>query len=326
MKRNVNAILSALLLAVCAPSHAAPPNLPSGDAGIASRYPNDVNIKSDPAVLFFDDFESYTSVSQLTGSGNWNNYYQGSNLALDTATRLGGAKSLRMRMPSTGSEVANAVVKTISPARDTLFVRAYIRYQPTYGGVNSAHNGIRVSANYGGPGRIPNGTDFFLVEVEHSRYRSEAEPGYTNAYVYHPEQNDNYGEHWYPSGYTSNGNGPDGGFGPSFVARSDYAPKRGEWLAYEVMVQANTPGSRDGRIAVWENGSLIADWQNIRFRNTTAVKINEIQLENGGQGSSQVNDKWYDNVVVATSYIGPMTTSASSQVLPPPTNLRIVPQ
>ena len=80
--------------------------------------------------------------------------------------------------------------------------------------------------------------------------------GTTNAYVYHPEQNDNYGEHWYPSGYTSNGNGPDGGFGAYLWRAVTMRPPRGEWLAYEVMVQANTPGSRDGRIAVWENGVL----------------------------------------------------------------------
>lgn len=317
---KANAILGALLLAICAPANSAPPALPSGNTGIASRYPNDANIRTDPAVLFFEDFESYTAVSQLTGSGNWNSYYQGSNLVLDTSTRFGGAKALRMRMPSTGGEVSNAIVKTISPSRDTLFVRAYVRYQPTYAGINSAHNGIRITANYQGPGRVPNGSDFFYVGVEHSRYRGETEPGYTNAYVYHPEQNDSYGEHWYPSGYTSNGNGPDGGFGASFLARSDYAPRRGEWLAYEVMVQANTPGVRDGRIAVWENGALIADWQNIRFRDVSTVKINEIQLENGGQGSTQVNDKWYDNVVVATSYIGPVSQQGPLQA---PTNLRI---
>lgn len=315
-----NAIAGALLLAIGAPADAAPPTLPSGDIGIASRYPNDANIRADPAVLFFEDFEGYTTVSQLTGSGNWSNYYQGSNLSLDTSTRFGGAKALRMRMPSTGGEVSNAVVKPITPSRDKLFVRAYVRYQPTYAGVNSAHNGIRITANYRGPGTVPNGTDFFYVSVEHSRYRGETQPGYTNAYVYHPEQNDSYGEHWYPSGFTSNGNGPDGGFGPYFVARSDYAPTRGEWMAYEVMVQANTPGSRDGRIAVWENGVLIADWQNIRFRDVSTVKINELQLENGGQGSTQISDKWYDNVVIATSYIGPMS---QQQSLSAPTNLRI---
>jgi hypothetical protein len=88
------------------------------------------------------------------------------------------------------------------------------------------------------------------------------------------------------------------------------------------MVQLNTIGQRDGRIAVWQDGSLIADWQNVRFRDSTNVRLDEIQLEHGGQGSKQINDKWYDNVVVATSYIGPI---AKQQLLSPPANLRLLP-
>ena len=33
--------------------------------GIAARYPGDKNIASDPAVIFADDFEAYTSATQL---------------------------------------------------------------------------------------------------------------------------------------------------------------------------------------------------------------------------------------------------------------------
>jgi hypothetical protein len=89
-----------------------------------------------------------------------------------------------------------------------------------------------------------------------------------------------------------------------------------------MLVQMNTPGSRDGRVAVWQDGELIADWVNIRFRDVDSVQIDEIQLENGGQGSSQRNDKWYDNLVIATSYIGPMATGTVPNA---PQNLQIVP-
>ena len=217
-------------------------------------------------------------------------------------------------MPDTGSSVYNAVDKTISPV-DEIYVRAYMRFQPGFGGVNSGHDAIRISANYPGPGNVPNGTDFFFVNIENSRYRNEDDPGYTHAYVYHPEQDDAYGEHWYSSGYTSNGSGPDGGFGSSFVPRPDTVPQTGVWISREVYVKANTPGQRDGRIAVWDDGVLIADWQNIRFRDSGTVKIDDIQFENGGQGSTQVNDKWYDNIVIAKSYIGPVGNGST----PPPT-------
>jgi len=317
-------IASITLFVAAAFSHPAisqiPPTLPQGNNGIAAAYPNDAGIAADSRVLFADGFESYTSVSQLTSSGNYNNYFQGSNLALDTAMKFGGTKALRMRMPATGGEVSNAIVRNISPTRDAMFMRVYARYQPTFAGVNSAHSGLRIAGNYTGPGRRPNGTDFFLVMIENSRYQGEAEPGYTNAYVYHPEQDDVYGEHWYPDG--SVGNGAQS-FGQYFVARSKVVPARGAWICFEALVQLNTPGSRDGRVAVWQDGNLIADWQNVRFRDVNTVKIDQIQLENGGQSSSQINDKWYDNLVIASTYIGPM--ASGGPVPNPPTDLQVVP-
>jgi hypothetical protein len=299
-----------------------PPPLPNGETGIASSYPGDVGLAGDPRVLFADGFEDYTSSNQLVGSGNYNNYYQASNISLDTSVFFDGAKSLKMSMPSTGSEVSNAVVKNISPTRDALYVRVYVRYQQDYSGINSAHNGIRISGNYSGPGRRPDGTDFFLVNIENSRYRSEAEPGFTHAYVYHPEQDDVYGEHWYADGSTSNG---AQSFGPFFKPRPNVAPARGEWICFEVLVQLNSPGSRDGRIAVWQDGDLIADWQDVRFRDVESVKIDEIQLENGGQKSTQRNDKWYDNLVVASSYVGPVSESTKAPRPKPPTDVRVLP-
>ena len=311
-------MLTALLLAWMFPDAPADAqSLPEGETGIAARYVADVGIAGDPQALFADDFESYSSVSQLVSSGRYANYYQGANLAFDGGTFFAGSKSLRMRMPSTSGEVANAIVKRISPARDVLFVRVYARYQANYSGVSSAHNGIRITGKYSGPGRRPNGTDFFLVNIENSRH-DESEPGFTHAYVYHPEQDDVYGEHWFSDGSVRNGRQS---FGSDFLPRPNVNPTRGQWICFETMLKLNTPGVRDGRVAVWQDGRLIADWTGLRFRDVDSLKIDEIQLENGGQRSLQQNDKWYDNLVVATSYIGPMATSASARPNPP-SNLR----
>jgi chitodextrinase len=290
-----------------------PPSLPQGNAGVAAAFPNDANIQFNASVLFADGFETYTSASQLTGSGNYSSYYQGANIAFDTATFFGGTKAVRVRMPATGSEVSNAIVKRVSPEQDRLFMRVYMRFQPNYGGIVDAHNGLRITGRYPGPGTRPSGSNFFLVTIENSRYKSEGEPGYSHAYVYHPEQDDLYGEHWYSDGTVGNGTQ---NFGQYFVARPNVLPARGVWLCYEVMIQLNTPGTRDGRVAVWQDGALIADWQNLRFRDVSTVKIDEIQLENGGKSSSQINDKWYDNLVLGTSYIGPMVTGQTSNTPP----------
>jgi len=312
------ALLALAFFGLVAHSQSPPPALPEGNTGIAASYPNDSGIAGNANVLFADGFDGYTSLSQM--ESNYNGYFQRSNIAIDTSTFFAGSKSLRIRMPQTDTDVFNALIKTISPARDKLFVRAYVRYQTNYAGVRDAHNGIHLSGNpYLGPGRKPTGRDFFLVNIENSRNRGEGEPGYTHAYVYHPEQDDIYGENWYSDGTTTNG---AQSFGPFFVPRPRTVPPRGVWICYEVLVQMNTPGSRDGRVAFWQNGTLMADWQNIRFRDVTTVKISEVQLENGGKSSTQQNDKWYDNLVIATSYIGPVSTTGP---LPSrPTNLRII--
>jgi hypothetical protein len=314
-------LLVGTFFSLIAYSQSAPPALPEGNTGIAAGYPNDNGIATNANVLFADGFDSYTSTSQL--SNNYDGFFQSSNFAIDTSTFFGGSKALRIRMPQSGSDVWNALIKKITPNRDRLFMRVYSRYAPNYAGVLEAHNGLRVTGDpYLGPGRRPTGRDFFLVNLENSRYQGEAEPGYSHAYVYHPEQDDIYGEHWYSDGSTSNG---QQSFGPFFVSRPRTAAPRGVWTSFELLVQMNTPGSRDGRVAAWQNGSLIADWQNVRFRDVATVQIDEIQLENGGKSSTQVNDKWYDNLVIATSYIGPVSTGGTPPPQPP-TNLRITTQ
>src|SRR5258708_6960118 len=72
----------------------APPPLPQGNTGIAASYPNDVGISANPNVLFADGFESYTTASQLTGSGNYDGYYAQGNFAIDSSTFFGGTKAL----------------------------------------------------------------------------------------------------------------------------------------------------------------------------------------------------------------------------------------
>ena len=80
------------------------------------------------------------------------------------------------------------------------------------------------------------------------------------------------------------------------------------------MVKANTPGQRDGRIAAWIDGKLAADFPNLRLRDVDTLKIDQCSLAlHIKQNTQRDNKKWYDDVVMATSYIGPMATEK-----PPP--------
>lgn len=300
---------------------AAAQSLPEGNVGIASRFPGDGGIASDPAVIFADDFESYSSASALTGSGKWNNYYQAGNTKITTATGgfYAGMKALEFTMPQTMSEVANAVVKDLPGKQDVLFVRVYTKFEAGFNGTTEGHNGIRISGNYPGPGHVPTGYDFFLYTVENSVYYGEAYPGWTNVYAYHPEQRGQWGDHFYPTGKVLPIDGQPGNFGPDFVVRPNFTPQTDRWYSYEMMVKLNTPGKRDGRVAVWIDGSLVADFTNLRMRDTTSLKIDQVQLElHGKNNPSRADKKWYDNLVIAKSYIGPVST-----LLQAPTNLTV---
>lgn len=317
-------ISAVLLLAFGTPSNAAPPTLPSGNTGIASRFVGDANINTDSAVLFSDGFESYTSTSQLTSSGNWSAHYQASNTSItnSAANVFSGTRALQFQLPATSSEIANAVTKNLSSTHDTVFVRVYQKFETGFAVPQGGHNGIRISAgNYPGPGIVPNGSNFFVAVLQNVPYYSEPTPGYTASYTYHPEQRSQWGDLFYPDGKILPYDKNPGNFGPDFVPRPNFIPEHNRWYCLEFMMQANTPGQRDGRLAAWIDGALIADWQNLRFRDTSGVKINHVELELHGQSNPTLTRKWYDNVVIATSYIGPM---AKQQSLSPPI-LRIVP-
>jgi hypothetical protein len=125
--------------------------------------------------------------------------------------------------------------------------------------------------------------------------------------VYHPEQRSQYGDHFFPTGEVLPYSATPFDFGPTFVKRPDVTPELDRWYCYEYMVQANTPGQRDGRIAFWLDGKLLADFGNLRFRDVDTLKINRFGISfHIGSNPNGIAKRWYDDVVAATSYIGPI--------------------
>src|SRR6266566_2667242 len=115
------------------------------------------------------------------------------------------------------------------------------------------------------------------------------------------------GDHWFPHGEVLPNSSIPGNFGPYFIPRPNLIPQRDRWYSYELMVKANTPGQRDGRAAFWIDGNLMADFQNVRVRDISTLKIDKIQLGLHAGTCARPTKKWYDNLVVAKSYIGPVS-------------------
>jgi hypothetical protein len=257
--------------------------------GIASRYPNDVGIENDPDVLLYDGFETYTSPSQL--SQNWSKV--GGVLHMRIATEPGdffaGKKALEMRTPVGGG--GPAIFKLFNPGLTTLFVRAYQKWDPTWNITGAAHNGIVIHGDYPGPcgGTPRDGTGWFLFALQNVMMNriGERQPGYSEVYAYWPLQHSGCGDHWLPPVH--------------------FIPIRGAWYCYELMVKLNSIGSTNGEVKFWIDGQLIGQWSNLFIRGRDSLLIDTVFLNLFDQKTSVEKKKWYDEVVIATSYIGPIS-------------------
>jgi hypothetical protein len=74
------------------------------------------------------------------------------------------------------------------------------------------------------------------------------------------------------------------------------------------MLRHNSPGKPDGAQAFWIDGKLLGHWEGINWRTSPSVMANALTVE------SYFTDRWtthptnivsFDNVVVASAYIGP---------------------
>ena len=289
-------------------------SLPEGNNGIAAKHPGDVGIASDSDVIFADDFESYTQGSDL--NQRWDAVYQNQyvNITTTAANVYAGKKALEFILPQQSAELSDSTDKAISPERDVLFLRYYSKFQPPYDVVGSSHNGCSISAHYfingqATPGVPADGTNKFLANLENWRGdATTASPGDLNVYIYHPDQRSQWGDHFFPTGLVMPNTSLAYDFGPTFVSRPDIIPALDRWYCYEFMLKANTPGQLDGRIAAWLDGKLVADFPNLRLRDVASLKIDRFGISfhiySNPNGEAR---KWYDNVVAATSYIGPIS-------------------
>ena len=282
--------------------------------GIASRYPNDVGIENDPDVLLYDGFETYTSPSQLTQNWSIVGGVRHMRIATETGNFFAGHKALEMRTPIGGG--GPEIVKLLSPKQPVLFVRAYEKWASNWDVTGAAHNGIRMSGNYQGPcgGTPRDGTGFFLFLMENVfiNYPGSNQPGYSEVYAYWPHQRGDCGDHWLPDGHV---NGPRiwGDWVlypaqyPNWQPHPNWQPLRGVWYCNELMVRLNTVGQNNGEVAFWIDGQLKGRWPNLFIRGRESLLIDTALLNIYDQRTSVEKKKWYDEVVIATSYIGPIS-------------------
>ncbi len=286
--------------------------LPEGDTGLAAKYPGDAGIEKDPAVIHYDGFEDYATPEDVHGKYEFVMRTENMRLTEEPPDVNSGRKAMQFTLPKQEAGNEAALYREIKDERDVLFLRYYAKFEKGYDQHGSTHNSGVISAHYfpgrkASPGKPAEGANKFWVSFETERGEFPS-PGPLNFYVYHPEQRTGYGDHIYPTGRIRSGPEKPLPFGPGFVSRPDFIPELDRWYCYEFMVKANTPGRRDGRIAGWVDGKLIADLPGFRLRDTESLKIDIFGVALFMRPNDiRANTRWFDDVVAATSYIGPIT-------------------
>jgi len=299
-------------------------DLPEGQ-GIAAKRAGDGGIARHPSVLFADGFETVTGDRLTDGilaegddRSRWNHAWDHAWGACAIGRTAGsvhsGKQSLELSLDGPGSI---GLSKYLRPGRDRVFLRYYVRYAENFPGAHHVGGAIEARAPgvpHANPGVVPNGSNKITVLLDHWSFEpGMTPPGPLVAYVYHMDQQHQWGEQFYPSGTIQpQENERRKLFGAEFVSRTDLVPERGRWYCYELMAEAGAPGTRGGRVAFWVDGKLRADFPNLRFRTTADLKFNRVDLglyESRQNGRKKV---WFDDVVVATEYIGPMPAAPAA--------------
>ena len=99
-----------------------------------------------------------------------------------------------------------------------------------------------------------------------------------------------------------------------------------KWVCFEFHVKLNTLGKSDGLVEFYIDGNLKARKTNINIRGNYNYKINSVLVggwySNSGKNSNQWNYRYIDDVAISTNYIGPGSSSSSSNNPPVIRNLR----
>jgi hypothetical protein len=297
----------------------------SARAGLAESYPGDIGIENDPSVVFVENFEEGSIPAVIA---RWDSYKRSDRMSLvaDIPPPSSGLDSLLMTHVG-GDGTAVDLYTRLLPGFDQLYCRFYVK-------IDTACNPIHHFVGMGGynppsiwpqgtAGAKPNGSDFFTTAIE----------------TYSQEWRWDYYTYWMEMrGFESS----PPFYGNSFINDSNFSVNRGQWICVELMVKMNYPTTeRNGEQAVWINGqpwfmggqfvSHLGEgfpngywiWDNFypdigsppfegfRWRTVEDLDINYfwLQFYISTAPNGYISKVWFDDIVIAQEYIGPISTT-----------------
>ena len=298
--------------------------LPEGNAGIAVKYIGDTGIEKDSDVIFT---ESFDAVSLDALAKRWDNVKakQIMTFSEDVPDASADKKSLLMTHVG-GQGTGGHFYRRLLPGHKKVFARFYVKFDP--GCAEIHHFGTHLGGfnpatrwPQGGAGQRPRGD---------RRFTSGVEP---------------YGKSWHWAFYTYwqgmhvHGDGKYWGT-PFHVGSPTPKVEKGKWICVEMMVKVNDPVSeQNGEQAFWIDGKLwrsggqvlshlgpgfpkgrwTGGWwrpdpngkttfEGFRWRTSPRLAVNYVwaYLYITRARPDHVSKVWFDNIVIAKSYIGPI--------------------
>jgi hypothetical protein len=295
------------------------------DGGIARHYVRDAGIEDDPGVVMAEMFEGPSVPGVISRWTNAENT-AGMSLVSDVPAQSGGARSLLMTSAG-GANSGAQLYKKLAPGYDQLYLRYYIKYSAsgTYHHTGGWIGGYNPPTDWpqGGAGDRPAGNDRFSIGPEPANANMRFDL-YTYWMRMRPSPT---GQYW----------------GNTFIQDPTVVVRRDAWTCVEVMAKTNNPMSAsNGELALWIDGTQVihlregaprgrwnantfrpdptgSPFEGFQWRSVSQLNMNWIWLlyYTTANPRGLVGRVWFDHVVLARSYIGPINTSAVRETSPP---------
>lgn len=143
------------------------PKLPEG-AGLAAKYPGDAGIGSDPRVVFVEDFE-VSSLDEL--KKRWDDIKNLESMSLSDDVPAGSAGKRSLLMTHVGGQGTGAhLYRRLLPGYEKLHIRFYVKFDKDCGPIHHFFHvgGYNPPTRWpqGGAGERPRGDERFTVGIE----------------------------------------------------------------------------------------------------------------------------------------------------------------
>jgi len=239
-------------------------------------------------VILQDGFENGLSAwTQDPANGRYT-------VSSDPARVHSGTHSLQVLFDATPSGAYGVISQWFMPGYDDVYVEFYVMFQEGFQNQRPDGNGMHFltmcgdnisdrKSCWGKAGVRPNGTDYFYAGVD------PEEVGLPNLqplsfYTYWPDM---------PCPPV------DPCYGNVSTQSSPKVPLvAGEWQQVVFHIKMNTPGQYDGSQELWINGQQKIVQQNMRWRTTTDLHVNNIRFDDYMDRAPQVEYLWIDAVSV----------------------------